>query len=246
MRGAGLLQEWRDGQRETHVIGRVAACDEQLGSCAAQIMMGDQVPRQFETESRLRTASVALPCAVDRRAIVVDGGLHVVLFCGQPRETKIDEAVAGLGLPEAEEVVVGLLRVARIAECLCEQKFVRALARRMRQGGAESDDGLIGMTGRLLPPAHEPPSVAPTPGDATAKVRKRNNVIAKRTAVIRARLRKVKVSRRISLRLALRSFSVSKVIGRSKIACCVVELHIQSMDMMPIGIPPQVVRLQAR
>ena len=38
---AGLLQQLREGQGEAYIIGSVAACDEQLGSCAAEIVMCD-------------------------------------------------------------------------------------------------------------------------------------------------------------------------------------------------------------
>ena len=133
---AGLLQQLREGQGEAYIIGSVAARDEQLGSCAAQIVMCDQVTRQFETEVAPANDSIPLPRAVDRPAIVVDCGLHIVLLRSEARETKIDEAVAGLGLPQAEEVVVGLLRMAGVGQRLGEQKFVRALAWRVRHAGA--------------------------------------------------------------------------------------------------------------
>src|SRR6266851_5125281 len=76
--------------------------------------------------------SIVLPCAVDRRAVVVNCDLQIVLLCSEAREAKINEAVAWLGFPQPEEVVVGFLRMAGVAERLGEQKFVRALARRIR------------------------------------------------------------------------------------------------------------------
>src|SRR3979409_1250597 len=75
---AGLLQQLCDRQGETDIIGSIASCDEQLGSGAAQIVMCDQVTRQFETDVAPAKDSVSLPGAVDRCAIVVDCGLHIV------------------------------------------------------------------------------------------------------------------------------------------------------------------------
>ena len=127
--GAGLLEKWGEGEGESGVVRCVAAGDEEFGAGAAEVVPGEEVTREFEADFSSAHGPVALPGAVDGGAVVVDGGLRVFLFCGEAGEAEINEAVAGFGLPEAEEVVVGLFGVAGVAESLGEEEFVVALAR---------------------------------------------------------------------------------------------------------------------
>ncbi len=193
LRSTGLFQKLCEGKGERKIIGCVAARDDQFGSRTAQVMVRDQVTRQFETNVPPSHRSISLPCAVDRSAVVTDRSLHVVSRGSKAGETKIDEAVAGLRLPQIEEAVVGLLGATSIAQCLREQKLVRAGAWSVGQGSAESVDGLIGMPrSESLLPLSAQRCARSSRWDAND--RKRNKVIARSTPVMSVKLRKVKAS----------------------------------------------------
>jgi len=147
VRRIGLFEKICECQGEGNIVWRVASGYEELSARAAEVVMGDEELRELEADVAAADDSVSLPGAVDGGAIVVDGGLHVVFLCGKPGEAEVDETVAGLSLPQTEEVVIGLFGMARFAEGLGEQELVGALAGGVREGGAEGDDSLFGMAG---------------------------------------------------------------------------------------------------
>ena len=125
-------------------FGHVAGGDEDFVAGGCPAARGGKVVGQFEADFATALGAITLPIAKDGGAVVVDGFLRIALFAGETGELEVDEAIAGAGLAQVEEVVVGLFEMAGVGEGLGEQELARKVFT-VGKRGAEGGDGICRM-----------------------------------------------------------------------------------------------------